>query len=93
MLAFDADAPSSVSSEDKPLLHWLMVNIKATADGSLDLNATEFLPYGGPAPADNKTHSYYFLLLNQTTGRLNSNDHEQYIGNCSKFPSLSKRWV
>lgn len=74
----DTSAPAAGTTE-RPLLHWLMINVPYD-DVSKGNNVMSYL---GPAPPDQKPHSYYFLLYEQTEA-LTEESHRPYAGqSCS----------
>ena len=84
----DADVPTP----ELPLVHWLHINLQVTpADRSLDWSSgLEIQAYLGPMPRDNRPHTYYFMVLEQTGGLLDITGHSAYSENCPN-PELSDR--
>lgn len=63
LMMIDPDvAASSIATEDRPLVHWLVANIR---NGNVS-SGDEYARYIGPRPPDRKPHYYYFLLYKQT---------------------------
>lgn len=76
LIIVDPDVPiPQVGTEERPLLHGMIVNIM---DGNFT-NGEIVKTYKGPAPPDNKPHYYYFLLYKQT-GTVNATEMTSYVG-------------
>ncbi|XP_033748015.1 uncharacterized protein LOC117333014 [Pecten maximus] len=76
LIMIDLDVPNPlVGTETEPLLHWQIINIP---NGTVELGEV-VQTYRGPAPPDNTTHTYYFLLYQQNK-RLNVADMTRYVG-------------
>lgn len=76
LIMIDMDVPNPlVGTETEPLLHWQIVNIP---NGTVELGDV-VQTYRGPAPPDNTTHTYYFLLYEQNK-HLNVADMARYVG-------------
>ena len=75
----DPDVPyAAVGSNQRPLLHGLIVNIQ----GADVTSGMVVQPYLGPGPPDNKPHYYYHLLYEQTQQlQVNTTD---YTNTCSE---------
>ncbi|XP_052800952.1 uncharacterized protein LOC128231795 [Mya arenaria] len=81
LVTFDPDVPSAtVGTEEKPLLHGLVVNIR---NGSVP-TGDEVLRYSGPSPPDQKPHFYYFLLYRQSS-ELNATLMSTYSANNARY--------
>ncbi|OWF56796.1 Phosphatidylethanolamine-binding-like protein [Mizuhopecten yessoensis] len=75
LIMIDLDVPNPlVGTETEPLLHWQIINIP---NGTVELGET-VQTYRGPAPPDNTTHTYYYLLYQQNK-RLNVDDMGRYV--------------
>ncbi|XP_060078413.1 uncharacterized protein LOC132557906 [Ylistrum balloti] len=74
MIDLDVSNPL-VGTDTEPLLHWKVINIP---NGTVELGDT-VQTYRGPAPPDNTTHTYFFLLYQQNK-RLNVADMDRYVG-------------
>ncbi|XP_053376520.1 uncharacterized protein LOC123534091 [Mercenaria mercenaria] len=79
LITLDPDVPyPSFATEERPLLHGMVVNIMNGNISTGDVG----LAYQGPAPPDNKPHYYYFLLYKQQA-KLNVTNMMNYVGeNC-----------
>ena len=94
IMIVDFDCSATVSTQERPLLHWLHTNLKATK-GMLDLDeGRELLPYVGPTPPNNDPHMYYVLVVEQMSGAIDLHEYTDYLGNCSSATiAMQDRWV
>lgn len=78
LIMVDPDVPvDTVGTQSRPLLHWLVTNIR---NGNIS-TGDEYKDYWGPAPPDRKAHYYYFLLYRQNTD-LSLVSIMNYAGSC-----------
>ena len=74
LIAVDPDVADSMhGSNERPKLHWAVINI---VDGQVSAGKV-LAEYAGPMPPDDKPHTYYFLLYEQTA-ELSLEDLKEY---------------
>ena len=85
MLCVDPDVPSpTAGTRERPLLHWMVVNIPEGRMGEGDT----VMSYRGPRPPD-AAHYYYFLLYEQSHV-INTNQTANYTSPTgSRYQNLS----